>query len=323
MIAMEAITKSFLKTVNSHGQKINELSVVAARKVLTDAQSESTSKQMVDTEEHLLSGGPKGPISIRIYRPKGETDALPVVMYFHGGGWVLGDKNTHDRLMREIAIGTKAAVIFVNFTRSPEVHYPIANEEAYFATKYIGEHGHDFNLDSARLAVAGDSAGGNMAAAVTMMAKSRGGPDIQFQVLLYPVTDANFNTESYRKFAKGYFLTREAMEWFWKNYLPDKKLRKQSTASPLQASIEELKKLPPALIITGELDVLRDEGEAYARKLLEAGVRVTAVRYLGATHDFMMLNALAETSAARSATALVNQSLQQALSIFMQFSTFS
>jgi len=320
---MDSITTEFLKTVNSHGKKINELSVDAARKMLEDAQSDTVFKIESETEDHMIPAGELGLISIRIYRPKGETEALPAVIYFHGGGWVLGDKNTHARLMHEIAAGAKVAVVFVNFTRSPEALYPVAIEEAYAVTKYISENGKNYNIDSSRLAVAGDSAGGNMAAAVTLLAKNRGGPEIQLQVLFYPVTDVNFNTDSYKKFAKGYFLTRDAMKWFWQQYAPDKKTWNKSTVSPLQASVEELQQLPAALIVTAELDVLRDEGEAYGRKLQEAGVHVTTVRYLGITHDFLMLNALSETSAARSALMLVNQTLQKHLSIFTQFSTFS
>jgi acetyl esterase len=231
-------------------------------------------------------------------------------MYFHGGGWVLGDKDTHDRLVREIANGANAAIVFVNFMPSPEAKYPIPIEEAYTATKYIAENGIKFSLDTSKLAVAGDSVGGNMAAAVVLLAKERGGPKIDYQVLFYPVTDANFETKSYQQFATDIWLTREAMKWFWDNYLPDKEARKQPTASPLQASIDQLKGQPPALIITDENDVLRDEGEAYAHKLIQAGINVTAVRYLGTTHDFVMLNALAGTPATCSAVGLANEILR-------------
>jgi acetyl esterase len=168
------------------------------------------------------------------------------------------------------------------------------------------------NLDSSRLAVVGDSVGGNMTAAVTLLAKERGGPKISYQVLFYPVTDANFDTPSYREFANGPWLTKPAMEWFWNAYEPDAAARKKPTVSPLQASIDQLKGLPPALVITDENDVLRDEGEAYAHKLSQAGVSVTAVRYLGTIHDFVMLDALRDTPAARSAIALANASLIQA-----------
>ena len=202
----------------------------------------------------------------------GNNNKLPVVMYFHGGGWILGDKITHDRLIREIANGSDAAVVFVNYTPSPEAQYPVPLEEAYTATKYIAENGSKFNLDTSKIVVVGDSVGGNMATAVTMMAKERGGPDILFQLLFYPVTDSNFDTDSYNELATKHWLTKEAMKWFWDNYLPDKDLRNEPTASPLQASLDQLSELPPAMIINGEYDVLRDEGTAYAHKLNEAGV---------------------------------------------------
>lgn len=222
-----------------------------------------------------------------------------------------GDKNTHDRLIREIANGAGIAVVFVNFTPSPEAKYPVPIEEAYAATKYIAENGKSLNLDSSRLVVAGDSVGGNMATVVVLLAKERGGPKIAFQLLFYPVTDANFDTPSYQQFATGHFLTREAIKWFWNNYLPDVEARKQPTASPLLASVDQLKGLPPALVINGEFDVLRDEGEAYAHKLIEAGVQVTAVRYLGTIHDFVMLNPITDTPAPRAAIAQANSALRE------------
>ena len=190
-------------------------------------------------------------------------------MYFHGGGWVLGGFDTHERLIREITNSAHTAVIFVDYTRPPEVKYPIPLEEAYAATKWISENGQTLNLDSSRLAVAGDSVGGNMATAVALLTKERGGPSIIFQLLFYPVTDANFDTASYISYQEGYFLTREAMKWFWNNYLSNDTNRKEPTVSPLKASLEQLSGLPPTLIIVGENDVLRDEGEAYAHKLMQ------------------------------------------------------
>lgn len=311
--AIEPTTRAFLDSLNSKGGKqLYELSVEDARSVLSNVQKIDVKKLPADIEDRNIPGGPKGQVSIRIVRPKGNREILPVVMYFHGGGWVLGDKDVFDRLIREIANGAGAAVVFVNFTRSPEAKYPVAIEEAYAATKYIAENGKALNVDPSRLAVAGDSVGGNMAAAVTMLAKERGGPNIIFQVLFYPVTDANFDTPSYQQFATGHFLTREAMKWFWNNYLPEEETRKQPTASPLRASTDQLKGLPPALVINGEFDVLRDEGEAYAHKLIEAGVRVTAVRYSGTIHDFVMLNPIADTPATRAAISQANEMLRKA-----------
>ncbi len=313
---LEPTTQKFIDGLASQGGKpIYELSIADAREVLEGIQRQPVQKLPAQEEDVTVPGGPSGKISIRIIRPANSTGRLPVVMYIHGGGWILGSKNTHGRLVREIANGVGAAVVFVNYTRSPEAKYPVAIEEAYTATKYIAENGLKMNLDSSRLAIAGDSVGGNMAAAVTILAKQRMGPKIAFQALFYPVTDANFNTASYHQFANGPYHTSKAMEWFWNAYAPDAATRKEITASPLEASVEELLELPSALVITDENDVLRDEGEAYARKLIQAGVRVTATRYLGTHHDFMMLNPLASTPAVRAAIAQANNMLMQALGI--------
>ena len=313
---IEPSIKSFLEYQNSQeGPQIYELSVKEAREVLLSVQKIDVNILPADIEDLNILGGPNGNVSIRIVRPKGIDDILPVVMYFHGGGWVLGDKNTHDRLIREITNGSNAAVVFVNYTPSPEAKYPVAIEEAYAATKYIAENGNKHNLDPSRLVAAGDSVGGNMAAVVAMMAKDRGGPDIIFQLLFYPVTDANFDTASYQEFATDHWLSIDAMKWYWDNYLPDKEKRKEPTASPLQASLNQLKDLPPAMVINGEFDILRDEGQAYAHKLIKAGVRVTAVRYLGTIHDFVMLNPITETPATRAAIKQANEMLRNVFNI--------
>jgi acetyl esterase len=301
--------QSFLRAMK--GPQIYELPIDEARLATTAAQVASASKVAANMEDRLIPEGRLGDISIRIVRPIGHNGRLPVIMFFHGGGWVQGDKDSYDRLVREIANSVTAAVVFVNYSRSPEAKYPTAIEEAYAATKYISESGTTWNLDPGRLAVFGDSAGGNIAAVVTLLAKERGGPRIDFQVLFYPVTDCDFDTPSYREFATGYLRTPKAMEWFWDNYLPDKTLRIHPTASPLRASVDQLKGLPPALIVTSEFDLLRDEGEAYAHKLMDAGVEVAAVRYLGTIHNFITLNSLSETVAARSAMALAAFHLQR------------
>jgi len=311
---IEAATQKFLDNINSSkGQPIYELPIEDARNVLSKAQDINVPKLQVDIEDCIIPVGPKDETNIRIIKPKGNKLKLPTVMYFHGGGWILGDKNIYDRIVREISNGAQVAVVFVDYNRSPESQYPIAIEEAYAATKYISENGNSFNINSSKLAVMGDSVGGNMATVVAMLAKERGGPNIDYQVLFYPVTDADFGTESYKEFANGYWLSTEAMKWFWNAYLPDKNERKKYTTSPLMASIDQLKGLPPALVITNECDVLRDEGEAYARKLIEAGVDTTAVRLLGTVHDCAMLNALADTPAVRAAIELANTKLNQAL----------
>ena len=256
-----------------------------------------------NVEDRELEIGKESRIQVRIIRPAGSHGRLPGIMYFHGGGWIVNDRETHDRLVREIAAGSGAAVIFVEYTRSPEARYPTAIEEAYAATCWVAQHGVKIGVDPERIAVMGDSAGGNMATVVTLLAKQRCGPKILAQVLFYPTTDCNFETSSYQQFGKGYFLTREDMEWFWSEYAPDPQVRTEPTASPLRAPLEQLRGLPRALIITGECDVVRDEGEAYARQLARAGVPVTATRYLGMIHGFTFLNAFAGLPAAKDAVA--------------------
>jgi acetyl esterase len=308
---IDPTTWAFIEEVKKAGGKpIYEIPVAEGRAIFDKIQALDVPKPAVDIEDHTLPVGPKGSVSIRIYRPKGAKETLPVLMYYHGAGWVFGGIKTHDRLVCELADGAHVAVVFVNYTLSPEAQYPVPIEEAYAATKYIAEHGKEFNLDTSRLAVGGDSVGGNMTIAVTLLAKERGGPKICYQVLIYPVTDANFENASYKEFAEGPWLTKKAMEWFWNNYLPDMKKRKEITACPLQASVDQLKGLPPALVINGECDVLRDEGEAYAHNLNAAGVRVTGKRYHSTIHDFLLLNAIASAPACRDAIACINQHLR-------------
>ncbi len=310
---LESRTQAFLDGLAARGgEPIYKLSYEEARKVLEKVQSEPVEKPAVDIEDRVLPVGPTGEVSIRIFRPKGARGMLPAVMYFHGGGWVLGSKNTHDRLLRELSSSSGAAFVFVNYTPSPEAQYPVPTGQAYAATKYVAEHGSEFGLSGTQLAVAGDSVGGNMAAAVTLLAKQHRGPGLRCQVLFYPVTDADFDNASYLEFAEGPWLTKPAMEWFWNAYAPNRKNRKEPEVCPLQAQPGQLQGMPPALVITGENDVLRDEGEAYARKLIQAGVEVTAVRYLATFHDFVMLNGLSNTPAARSAIALAASKLTHA-----------
>jgi acetyl esterase/lipase len=271
------------------------------RETVDQVQSGEIDKPDVEIDDTTVPGGPSGQVSVRILRPPAAAGTLPVIVYIHGAGWVFGNSHTHDRLIRELAVGTGAAVVFPNYSLSPEARYPVAIEESYAVLDWVAEHGAENGLDPSRIAVAGDSVGGNMAAALTLIAKQRSGPEITTQVLFYPVTDASFDTPSYHQFAEGYFLRRDAMQWFWDQYTTDEAQRNEITASPLRASLEQLTGLPKALVITGEADVLRDEGEAYARKLREAGIDVTATRYGGIIHDFVMLNALRGTNAAKDA----------------------
>ncbi len=290
-----------------------DLGPVEGRKTVDEVQSGDIAKPDVDIEDTSVPGGPSGEVSVRIIRPKGTTGTLPVIVYMHGAGWVFGNNATHDRLIRELADGAGAALVFPNYGLSPEVHYPHALEEGYAVLRWIADHGAEKNLDGSRIAIAGDSVGGNMSAALTLIAKERSGPELAAQALFYPVTDASFDTDSYDQFAEGYFLRRDAMQWFWDQYAPDEDQRDEITASPLRATTDQLAGLPPALVITAEADVLRDEGEAYGRKLREAGVDVTATRYEGVIHDFMMLNALRETNGAKAAISQAIAYLKDAL----------
>ncbi|WKE67873.1 alpha/beta hydrolase [Streptomyces sp. WP-1] len=290
-----------------------DLPPAEGRKAVDEVQSGDIEKPAVDEEWITVSGGPTGSVRARIVRPAGASGTLPVVLYVHGAGWVFGNAHTHDRLVRELAVGAGAAVVFPEYDLSPEARYPVAVEQNYTVAQWVVEQGATKDLDGSRMAVAGDSVGGNMSAALTLMAKERGGPALVQQVLFYPVTDANFDTPSYHQFATGYFLRRDGMQWFWDQYTTDATDRAQITASPLRATTEQLSGLPPALVITGEADVLRDEGEAYATKLRAAGVPVTAVRFQGIIHDFVMLNALRDTHAARTAIELATRTLHRAL----------
>ncbi|GAA1950076.1 alpha/beta hydrolase [Catenulispora subtropica] len=290
-----------------------DLEPAEGRKAVDEVQSGDIAKPAVDDEWITVPGGPTGSVQARIVKPAGATGPLPVILYIHGAGWVFGNAHTHDRLVRELAVGAGAAVVFPEYSLSPEAKYPVAIEQNYTVARWIVTDGAAQGLDATRLAVAGDSVGGNMSAALTLMAKERGDVPLVQQVLFYPVTDASFDTGSYHQFATGYFLRRDGMQWFWDQYTTDPAQRAEITASPLRATTEQLTGLPPALVITGEADVLRDEGEAYANKLRAAGVAVTAVRFQGIVHDFVMLNTLRSTQAAQGAITLAVQTLRAAL----------
>src|SRR2546421_6171002 len=284
------------------------------RLALDEAQSGRVRKHPVDIEDLTITDGPNAHLALRILRPQDVRTALPVIVYIHGAGWVFGSTQTHDRLVRELAVGAGAAVVFPVYRLCPEVRYPTALEECYTAARWIGRCGREHGLDAERLAVAGDCVGGNLATVLTLLSRERGEPDIRLQLLFYPVTDAAFDTASYHQFAEGYHLRRDAMIWFWEQYTRHPGERNEITASPLRASTQQLQGLPPALIITAEADVLRDEGEAYANKLREAGVRVTAVRFPGTLYHFVRLYTPAQNPAARGALALATAWLREGFS---------
>jgi acetyl esterase len=282
---------------------ITELGPAKGREALDQLQSEPGVGRPDAKIEDFTIPGPDGEVKVRILKPAHLADPLPVIFYTHGAGWVFGGPTSHDRLVRELGAGANAAVVFVDYIRSPEAKYPQANEEAYTVAEWIVAHGSEKGLDTSRVVIVGDSCGGNMAAVVSIMAKQRGGPKFLAQVLIYPVTDAEFDNESYEQFGEGYYLRKDMMEWFWDQYTNDPAERDLITVSPLKASTEELAGLPPALVINGEAEVLRDEGEAYARKLRAAGIDVQATRHGGMVHDFVMLDAIRDDHGAKSAVA--------------------
>jgi acetyl esterase len=311
---IETGTKKFLTALNSgDGKPMEQMTPQEAREVLIGAQSSvKADVSGIDVTEKTITADGES-INLHVVRPAGVKGTLPVFMFFHGGGWVLGDFPTHQRFVRDLVVNSGAAAVFVNYTPSPEAQYPVAINQAYAATKWVAENGSQIEVDGKRLAIVGNSVGGNMAAVVAHMAKDKKGPAIKLQVLLWPVTDAGFETRSYNEFATQRFLTKNMMIWFWDNYTTNADERAQIYASPLRANKEQLKGLPPALVQVAENDVLRDEGEAYARKMDEAGVPVTLVRYQGMIHDYGLLNALAELPAVRSALLSAAAELKKVL----------
>ena len=291
---------------------LHELGPQAARQVLVDLQSGPVARPDVD-EEWVTVPADVGDVRVRLLRPAGVPGPLPVVVYMHGGGWILGNAATHDRLVRQLAVGAGCALAFVDYTPSPEARYPVAIEQGYATAQWITRHGAEHELDPRRMAVAGESVGGNMTAALALLAAQRGDVHFVHHSMYYPVTDAAMDTGSYEQFATGYYLSRASMQWFWDAYLPDLDRRSEITASPNRATTDQLAALPPALLFVDEADVLRDEGESYAAKLRQAGVEVTTVRYDGAVHDFMLLDPLRDTHAARAATAQAAAVLREVL----------
>lgn len=306
--------RAFLKTLNSGGGKpIEQLAPADARAVLTNAQnSVSFDYSNVEESERIVSLD-RVSVKIHVMKPVGAKPDSPAFIFIHGGGWILGDYPTHRRLVRDLVVASGAVAIFPDYTPSPEARYPVALNQIYTATKWVAEHGNEIGVNGKNLAIVGNSVGGNMTTVIALMAKNRKGPELKLQVMMWPVTDANFETGSYKELGEGRFLTKNMMIWFWDAYLSDTKQRSEIYASPLQATIDQLKGLPPALIQTAENDVLRDEGEAYARKLNEAGVAVTLTRYGGLIHDYGMLNPLAEVPAVKMAILQAAAALKNAL----------
>jgi len=309
---LDPTVQEFLEVIHSYnGPPLQELPLDIGRAAMENLQKDST--LTYDKVSFIkIKFKEKGKeVSVVVVKPKRIKKTLPTFIYFHGGGWVFNSFETHKRLMRDIALKAEVAVVFVEFSRAPEASYPVANEEGYFVASFVSKYGKKYGLDSSSIVVGGDSAGGNMATVVAMMAKQKGFPKLIGQILLYPVTDTNLNTLSYERFSKGHYLSRNTMRWFWEVYTPNKQIHSLATVAPLKASLNELENLPKTLLITAEYDVLRDEGEAYAKKLRMAKVPVISTRYGGTIHDFIMLNPLRETLASKAALGQICNFLKE------------
>ena len=309
---LDKAVKEFLKPVNA-GAPLESLSKEDARNVLVGAQSAiKVDLSGIDESEKTISeNGYK--VKLTIVRPKGVTKKLPVFIFIHGGGWILGDYPTHKRSVRDLVVASGYAAVFVNYTPSPEAHYPQAINEIYASAKWVSEHGNEINVDGKNMAVVGNSVGGNMSAVLCLMAKEKGTPQIKFQALWWPVTDADFTKPSWIEYSDQRFLTASLMKWMWDQYTTNQEARKEKYASPLRTPVEELKGLPPAFIGVAENDILRDEGEDYARKLNEAGVTVTSLRFNGTIHDWGLLNGLAQTPQTKTLIELTAAELKKYL----------
>ena len=289
----------------------NTLSPKEARQLFRETRPPSTpTPPEIGEVKNLVTDGPHQ-VPVRTYRPKGvaATTALPALVYFHGGGWVIGDLDTHDVLCRFLAAEAGIAVVNVDYRLAPEAKFPAAADDAWAATQWVVKNAAKLGIDGSRLAVGGDSAGGNLAAVVALMARDAGAPALKLQVLMYPVTDVGTQTQSYRDFGEGYLLTRDGMKWFFDHYLASKDQESDWRVSPLRE--KSLAGVAPALIITAGFDPLRDEGEAYARKLREAKVRTDYVCYGGMIHGFMPMGKLIDTG--NRAVSHAAASLREAL----------
>ena len=303
----------FLAEINKDSSPFWELPQPKPQEILTELQNKTPGDiSGVTTVERTITQDGRT-VKLYIMAPQQTTGKPGVLLFIHGGVWIVGNFQNHQRLLRDLVVGSGTVGVFVEYTSLPAAKFPTQLEESYAALKWVVAHADEFGADGNRIAVAGNSVGGDMTAALTLMAKDRNGPKIACQVLLIPATDASVDTKSYHEFANGRFLSRAFMKYGWDLYAPDEKTRNNPYVSPLRASKVELTGLPPALVITAENDPLRDEGEAYARKLVEAGVPVTAVRYNGMIHDFVLLNAIHDTPGVRAAIQQSSGAIRDAL----------
>ena len=310
--------RAFLAEINKDSAPFWELPQPKPQETLTSLQSQtSVDMSGVSVTDRTITQNGRT-VKLYIMKPTQVADKPGVLLFIHGGVWIVGNFQNHQRLLRDLVVGSGQIGVFVEYTPLPAAKFPTQLEESYAALKWVSEHGDEIGADGGRIAVAGNSVGGNMTAALSLMAKDRNGPKISYQVLLIPATDASVDTESYHEYGTGRFLARSFMKYGWDLYAPDAKTRENPYVSPLRASVNQLKGQPPALVITAENDPLRDEGEAYARKLKEAGVSVDAVRYNGTIHDFVLLNALRHVPSTEAAIDQINDGLRQHLNMVTQ-----
>jgi acetyl esterase/lipase len=305
--------RSFLAELNKDSSPFWELPQPKPQEILTALQNKTPVEMSgVTTVERTITQDGHT-VKLYIMTPQQTADRPGVLLFIHGGVWIVGNFQNHQRLLRDLVVGSGQIGVFVEYTPLPEAKFPTQLEESYAALKWIAAHANEFGADGSRIAISGNSVGGNMSAALTLMAKDRNGPKVAYQVLFIPATDASVDTESYHEFGTGRFLARAFMKYGWDLYAPEERTRNNPYVSPLRASNDELKGLPPALVITAENDPLRDEGEAYARKLMNAGVSVTATRYNGMIHDFVLLNALRQLPEVKTALSEASDGIRNAL----------
>jgi acetyl esterase/lipase len=305
--------RTFLAGVNKDPSPFWTLPGPQVRAVLTSLQAQTPVdlSGVIISEKVIRQDGRS--VKLYVMKPEHITGTPPVLLFIHGGVWIAGNFENHKRLVRDLVVRSGAAAVFVEYTPIPDAVFPTQIEESYAAAKWIAANGAEIGVDGSRLAVAGNSVGGDMTAALALMAKDRGGPAIRLQALLIPATDTDFETQSYRDFDNGRFLARAFMQFGWNIYAPDAATRSNPYAVPMRATIDQLRGLPPALVITAENDPLRDEGEAYARKLKAAGVPVVATRYNGTIHDFVLLNGIKDVPSTQAALDQIGETIRVAL----------
>lgn len=310
---IEPHVRTFLAELNKDSSPFWELPQPKPQEIITGLQNKTpVDMSGVTTVERTITQDGRT-VKLYIMTPQKVADKPGVLLFIHGGVWIVGNFQNHQRLLRDLVVGSGQIGVFVEYSPLPQAKFPTQLEESYAALKWVAAHANEFGADGSRIAIAGNSVGGNMTAALTLMAKDRKGPKVAYQVLFVPATDASVDTNSYHEFATGRFLQRAFMKYGWDLYAPDQKTRDNPYVSPLRATEKELNGLPPALVITAENDPLRDEGEEYGRKLMDAGVPVTSTRYNGMIHDFVLLNAIRDTAAVETALTQASDGIRDAL----------